>query len=332
MSIEIRPLDDPDQWNDLVKRSNQSTAFHLAEALSVLADESNTTLDLLVGYKGEEPCGIFPAFSKQVGPFSVVFSPPPNLKVSYLGPSLITPAGMKQRRRELRHSRFIDAAVEWLRDERGYVFATGRTAPGYNDVRPFLWNEFEATPRYTYVVDITRDPDDLLAAFSTDARRNVTADYDIDFTIEKGGPDEIQTILTNVDARHAEQNEPFPIDGAFVTRLYEALPDGVVRPIVCRTNGQFVGGQVVLELGTQSIAWFGIADYDIDLPVTDLLDWDYITTAPERGVETYDLAGANKRRLSRYKSKFASELVPYYQIDDGNTASRIAATLYNKLP
>lgn len=329
MSIEIQRIDGPDAWNDLVTGANAATPFHLAEALDVIATESGTTLHRLAGYKGQEPCGVFPVFTKAIGPATVAFSPPPNLKIPYLGPALRIREQTKQRRRELRHSRFLDACVEWLDDEAAPVFTTGRTAPGYDDVRPFLWNDYDVTPRHTYVIDLTRGPDDLLAAFSSDARSNVTAEYDVDYTVAED-PDAIETLVQSVIERHREQGESFPIEPGFVRRLHEALPEGVVRPVVCRCDGEFAGGKVVLELGDAALAWLSVADRDAALPVTDTIDWWYITDAAERGVATYDLVGANNRRLSRYKAKFAPDLTPYYRVERGSWPTVTAAKLYNR--
>jgi hypothetical protein len=331
MSVEIRRADGAGRWNDLVRQSDDTTAFHLAEALDVLADESGSTVHRLVGYKGEEPCGLFPVFTTSVGPFALAFSPPPDLKVPYLGPALLNTGKLKRRRLELRHGRFIDAAVEWLRREHGPSFATVRTAPGYDDARPLIWNDYEATPRYTYLVDLTRGPEELLSSFSTDARRNVTATHDVDHDVVQGGHDGIDDVVAGATDRHAEQGEPFPIDAAFVRRLYDALPDGVMRPQLCLCDGDFVGGQLTLEFNGTGVSWLAVSDYEADLPVSDVLDWAYITDAADRGVETYDLAGANNRRLSRYKAKFAGELTPYYRAESGSRPMVLASRLYGRL-
>ncbi|EMA70663.1 hypothetical protein C461_00202 [Halorubrum aidingense JCM 13560] len=329
MSIDIRSLDDPSAWNSLVTTSEMATPFHLAEALDVLADESNTTVHRLVGYKGQEPCGAFPVFTKEVGPITVAFSPPPSLKVYYLGPVLLNVDKLKRRRRELRHSRFLDGCVEWLDAEHSPAFTTVRTGPRYDDVRPFIWNDYEATPRHTYVIDLEPGTDALLESFSSDARRNITTEYDVEYTITEDQRG-IEPLIRGATERHAEQGESFPIDAAFMRRLFEELPDGVVRPVVCRCDGEFAGGKILLELGDQAIDWISVADRDVEIPVTDLVDWWYITQAVDRGVESYDLAGANNRRLSRYKSKFAPELTTYYRADRGSWPALAAMKLYGK--
>jgi len=325
--IDVRQLD-ADSWNDLVTTAPDATGFHLAESLDVLADETDTTVYRLAGFKGEEPCGLFPVFVKSFGPVTTLFSPPPGVKVNYLGPLLVNADKLKQRRRELRHSRFVDACIEWLDSTVSPSFTTVRTTPGYADVRPFVWNDHDATPRYTYVVDTTRDPDDLLAAFSSDARRNITDDHDTDYEIRAEGADAIDDIVTGVIDRHAEQDESFPIGPTFVRELYEAAPDGVVTPITVRADGEFLGGHVLVELNDTCISWLGVSDLDHDLPITDLLDWHCIQRAHDAGYSGFDLAGANNRRLSEYKSKFAPTLVPYYRVESGSWPLRAAASVY----
>ena len=330
MTIDVQSLDDPKAWNSLVTASETATPFHLAEALDVLAARSGTTVHRLVGYKGQEPCGAFPVFTKRVGPVTAAFSPPPNLKVAYLGPVLLNAGKLKRRREEIRHGRFLDACVEWLDAEREPSFTTVRTAPRYDDVRPFIWNDYEVTPRHTYVVDLSRGTDELLAAFSSDARRNITTEYDVEYEIAQDRA-AIDPLIRGATERHAEQGEGFPIDAAFIRELFEVLPEGVVRPIACRSEGEFVGGKLFVELGDQVINWVSVADRDADIPVTELVDWWYMNRAAERGVRWYDLAGANNRRLSRYKSKFAPELVTYYRADRGSWPVMAASKIYERM-
>lgn len=331
MSIEIRRLDARDRWDDLVRKSETGLGFHLAGALDVFAAASDTTLDRLVGYKGEEPCGLFPAFTTNVGPVAAMFSPPPNLKVNYLGPCLVNFEGMKQRRRQKRHGRFVDAAIDWLERERGLTYGNVRSAPGYDDVRPFVWNDFDAEPRYTYTVDLDRGEDDLLAAFSTDARRNVTDDYDVSCELSDAGPAAIDEVVDAVRSRHEEIDEPFPVDGSFVRELASVLPDGAIRTYVCRRDGQLLAGTVSVELEDYSVGWMAYADSDADFPASDVLEWRYMRDAIDRGITDYDLAGANVRRISSYKAKFGPALVPYYNAEYGSSGIKRLASLYDRL-
>ncbi len=331
MSIDARPLDDSDRWNDLLADTEQPTAFHRAEALDVLADYANAEVHRLVGYKGQEPVGLFPVFTVEKGPMTAAFSPPPELKMHYLGPTLLNRQTLKRRRRDKRHRRFVDACLDWLNEHRDPQFMQVRTAPGYDDVRPFVWRDFDATPRYTYVVDYTRGEDELLSAFSSDARKNVTNGYDVDYEIREAGVAGIEHIVEQVRARHQAQDESFPITTEFVTELYEALPDGAMRAHVCRIDGEFAGGVLNAEYDGRSFNWLGSAKTDADIPVNDLLDWEFAREAIDRGVEARDLAGANNPRIAQYKAKFAPDLVPYYRLQAGTKTGNVAAKLYDRL-
>jgi len=331
MSIDARPLDDSDRWNDLLSDTDEATPFHRAEALDVLAEHANADCHRLVGYKGQEAVGLFPVFTLEKGPMTAAFSPPPNLKIHYLGPALRNAQSLKRRRRDKRHRRFVDACLDWVEERYEPQFTQVRTAPGYDDVRPFVWRDFDATPRYTYVVDFTRGEEDLLAAFSSDARQNVTSDYGADYEIREEGVGGVERIVEQIRARHEAQDEAFPITTSFVTDLYEALPEDVMRAYVCRIDGEFEGGLLDAGLGDRSFNWLGGAKTDSDVPVNDLLNWRFSRDSMERGVEWRDLAGANIPRIAQYKAKFAPELVPYYRLQDSTRAGDLAAKLYESL-
>lgn len=331
MSFEVRHVDDPGRWNELLTDTTHPTGFHHAAALDVLADHSGTTCHRLAGFKGEEPVGVFPVFTTRKGPATVAFSPPPNLKLPYLGPRLLERQPLKRRRRDKRNRRFVDACHEWLQREHDPGFTAIRTAPGFDDVRPFLWQEYDATLRYTYVIDLDRSPDELLSAFSADARRNVTDDYDVDYEIAEGTIDDVDRIVEQVEERHAEQGESFNLGAPMVRDLYEELPDGVIRPYVCRIDGSFIGGSVNVEFEGRSICWIGVTKVDADLPVNDLIDWEYPKEAMDRGITSYDLAGANNPRIARFKAKFAPDLVPYYSLEKGTRTMTALSKLYGTL-
>jgi len=331
MSIDVRPIDDQDRWNELLTEVTHPTAFHHTAALDVFEAHSGATCHRLVGFKGEEPIGLFPLFTMEKGPVTTAFSPPPDLKVSYLGPRMIFRHDPKRRRRDKRNRRFVESALDWLEDHHGPRFTTIRTAPEYEDTRPFIWREFEATPRYTYVVDLEREPDELLSAFSSDARSNVTGDYDVDYEIGLGDVDDIGKILGQVRKRYAEQDESFTLETAVVEELYESLPEGVLRPYVCRIDGEFAGGILNVEYGDRAIRWIGGTKVDVGIPINDLLDWNYCRDAIGRGARSYDLAGANNARIASFKAKFAPDLLTYYTLQRGSVGMTALSKLYSKL-
>lgn len=330
VNLSVERMDDDARWNELLERSPAATAFHRAEALATIAAHSGTELHQLVGRSDSGVIGLFPVFCASIASVSVAFSPPPGLKVSYLGPAYVhrasgsngatgtgpndAPAVDTTRPGERVRTRFIDAVAEFVGTVIDPRYVHVRTTPGC-DPRPFMWNGYDPTPRYTYVVDVRSSIDDLFMSFSGDLRENVRGADDVAHEVSEGTVTDIGHVLDRLRARHDEQGVQFPLTVPFVRDLYDALPDGTVRVFVCRSEGDVVGGQLTLETDSTMSAWQGVGDRDHELPVTDLLDWTAIKDAHSRGLDRYDLVGANDPRLCQYKGKYNSGLDTYYSLE-----------------
>ncbi|WP_336003501.1 lipid II:glycine glycyltransferase FemX [Halorientalis halophila] len=320
----------PARWNEFCDVAPAATPFHRYEALTVLAERSGATLHPFVGYQDGSPVGLFPVFERSRGPVSTLFSPVPDLKVPYLGPVLFDLGDGSPSDRERRRWAFLDASLSCFesRFEPRYVHV--RTTPNFADPRPFVWRGFDLVPRHSYVVDLTPGPEALLDSFSSDARRNVRDPPDT-VEIREGGHDAIERIVRRVTARHEEQGETYLVTPEYVSELYDALPDGVVRPYEVVLEDRAVGGMVTLEAGDTIYRWQGGAKPDVDAPVNDLLDWAIMREAIDRGIERYDLVGANEQRLTDYKAKFAPDLVTFHSLVASTRPMNLASTLYKRL-
>lgn len=333
MSIEVTQFEESDaeEWNSLVDRAESKTPFHRFDVLTALADESGSDCCPLVGYKGQEPVGLFPLFGVSKGPISATFSPPPNVKTPYMGPLLLNMDKLKRRKRDRRHRQFIESCLEWADGEFSPQYTNVRTAVRHADVRPFVWNGFDAVPRYTYEVDLTVGESELLESFSRDLRAKVTEEYDRQYEISEGGAEAIEHIVRQTRARHEEQGESFPVSASMPIDMYENAEDGVVRPYRCDLDGEFVGGLIALDNGETLYSWIGGAKVDVDLPTNDLLNWQVCKDGIERGLTTYDLGGANNPRLCSYKAKFAPELSTYFRVHRATRTGDALVELYDKL-
>ncbi|GAB3689741.1 hypothetical protein GCM10028857_25440 [Salinarchaeum chitinilyticum] len=331
MSVDTSLLRDAEAWNELVERSEETTPFHRYEALEVLAEHSGTTLYPYVGYKGQEPIGLFPVFALERWPLRTAFSPPPDLEVSYLGPAQLNGHSAKQRKAEKRHRRFVEAVVDAVDEEIAPHYAHVRAGTAYDDPRPFIWNDFDPTPRYTYHVDLTPDVDDLFMSFSSDVRQNVRKAEEFDYELELGDGDDVERIIERVQARHDEQDVTYNVTPAFARDLYESLPEGAARAYVCELDGAFVGGKITLEDEETCYGWQTVTDLESDLPATDLIDWTVMQAAKERGRERIDLIGANDQRLCGYKAKFNPEVRTHYSLESSSAPTDAIKAVYKRV-
>jgi len=328
--MEIRQADGTTPWDEFVCESPQGTPFHLRGALAAAARHSGGRLHRLVGYEDGEPVGLFPVLERRRGPVTAVLSPPPGLKMSYGGPLLLT-GELPPVAAERRHRAFVDACLSRLGAELSPEYVHLRTAPGYDDTRVLAGHGFDATPRHTYVVDLTLGTERLLREFSSDARRNVRDGGPPGCTVEVGDDRALRRIIRQVRERHEELGLDYPLTPEFVCELRRALPDGTLRPYVCTLDGEFAGGRVTLEANGTVYGWQGGAKPDHDVPITDLVDWQVIRDGVERGLSGYDLVGANNPRTSEYKAKFAPALVRHYELERGSMPVRAVARLYRRL-
>ncbi|AFO56661.1 MULTISPECIES: GNAT family N-acetyltransferase [unclassified Natrinema] len=334
MSVDIRALDprtDADEWNRYVERSAGTNPFFRAEALRLQAEDTGTTPYLLAGFKGQEPVGVFPVFEYTRGPVTGAFSPAPHSWTSYLGPSLLNVEKLKQRKADRRTKRFIEGCLERIEDEIAPLYSKFVTAE-FDDIRPFVWNEYDVKPGHTYVVDLEGSEDELLKRFSSDARSNIrNADGDR-YTIAEGDTDDVARIVQKVRDRYESQGQPFRLSTDFARSLHEMLPDGAIRPYVCRVDGEFLGGILVVESDRTRYRWQGGVkpDADVDIAINDLLDWHVMRDGLHGDIDAYDLVGAGVPSINRYKAKFNPRLEIQYEITAGAFGIDLLVDRYQK--
>lgn len=334
MSIEIIADDDElvSRWDEYVSRSPQGTVFHSLDFLRVIARHSDTSFHLLGGFKGQEPVGVFPIFHRSIGPFEIVFSPPPNVGMFQLGPALLNTDSLKQRRREKRTRRFLDGCIDWIATELDPFYFHLRMHHAFDALRPFQWRGFELTPLFTYVVDLDVDEEDHLMRFSSDARANIREMREHDCIVEERGADGIHQVMSHLHDRYDEQRRSFPLSAEYVIDLYETLPTGTVRSYVCTVDGEFATGMITLEGETTIYRWQGGVRPTVEFPANDYLDWRIMRMARDRGKQRYDLVGANTERLTEYKAKFNPTVVDYSMAVGGACWAQLAADLYQRVP
>jgi hypothetical protein len=316
------------QWNDLLSETPQATPYHQYEFLETLASYTNTTLHPLVGLQNDRPIGLFPVFEKSLGPLTALLSPAPKLKARYLGPLLLETGSPTATER--RNHAFVDATLSCLESRFAPNYMHFRTTPAYSDHRPFRWAGFEANPQYSYLVDLSPDPSTLLDQFSSDARNNIRTSTS-DIRIGEADETAIPPLVDQLQARHETRNESYHVTAAFVTDLYDRLPDGVVRPYTVRRDDTILGGMITLEYGDTVHRWQGGVKPDVDLPVNDLLDWHIMQRAAERDCRYYDLVGANHRSIARYKAKFDPELVTFQSLVKSSAMMEFGSRIYRYL-
>lgn len=328
--LEADATAEADRWNQFVDRSPQGTALHRTEALAVVADHAGAELHRLKGFVDGRLVGVMPIFERSVGPLTAAFSAPPGLGLPPLSPCL-EGGDRTAGERAITDDGFLRACWEHVARtiDPDYVRLTvdGTVPVNALTVRDGIALE----PRFTYVLDLSADRDELFSGFSSDARRNVRNTDPDRYEIYEGGRSAIRRIVERMQRRYREQDMHYPVSVEFVSDLYDEMPTGAVRPYAVAVDGEFSNGLVVLDDGETVSRWQGGGKTDVDVPVNDLLDWQVIREAVERGRREYDFVGANTPSICDYKAKFNPDLVGGCVVERSSAGMGLIRDVYRRL-
>ena len=305
------------RWDDILP-ANGVEIFHRSDLLRVLQKHTPGELVLLGGFRGEQPVAMLPVFVRSPPFVRAVVSPPPGFSIPRMGP-LLMESSPKRRKQETVNHEFTEAIIETLRIDEPRTTMGMVCSPEYTDPRPYLWEGFHVTPRYTYRIDLEDGTeDDVLMSFSRDLRSEIRSCDELDVSVGIEGADAAVRVHRDLEDRYAEQGIEFPPSRAFTRDLVTTLDD--TRVYVARgPDGDYLSGITVLYSNDEAHFWHGGtgANYD-GVSVNSLLHWriieDILTDPSLESVTRYDLGTVNNERLSRYKSKFNPDLVPYYEL------------------
>lgn len=328
--MEIRRLD-TGEWNRTLPSSGIGV-FHTAEALSVLDDHADADMQLLGGFKGQEPVGLLPVFVRENAVGRAVFSPPPSMGVPHMGPVLM-PTSPKRRKRERVNGDFTRAIVDELDVTSRRTLFRMVGGPEYTDPRPFLWVDQEVDTRFTYVLDVPEDTEALLDSFSRDLRREIRKASELDLAVSVEDEEAAERVARDVVSRYEEQGETAPFTVEYVRDLVGALGDHARTYVVRDGEGDYLGGIVALYSNDRAYFWQGGVGRNYEgISTNSILHWrvirDISNGSPIESVDEYDLVGANTERLCEYKAKFGADLVPYYVVESTGRGMDIAKRAY----
>lgn len=329
--MDIRELDLA-EWGERLPESGFEV-FHVPEALSVL-DRHSTTGDLRLygGFKGDRVVGLAPLFVERKFGLTVVSSPPPSMHVPHLGP-LVMPASPKQSKCERVNQRFTQSVLEEVgTGSRTLLFVL--CSPEYRDPRPYHWADQTVNVSFTYSLEVgAASPEEVIRSFSRSRRREIRNAEDLPVTIDVGTVEDARHVFEQTQSRFSEQNEYFGLTWPFVRDLVSALEDRARVYVARAPDGEFLSGIVALYSNDTASFWLGgvKSTYD-NVSMNTVLHWEIVRDIAEDpaldSVTSYDMVGAGEYRLSKYKSKFGPDLVPYYVVESGGSVMSVAKSAY----
>ena len=260
-------------------------------------------------FRGEEPVCLFPLFYKSYGGLKAVFSPPLQTNVPYLGPAFSEGYySLRQRRKE----GYLNDAVEEVSRELARLspsYVSVDAAPGFDDVRPFLWSGYDVDVKYTYVIDLAKPLDRIWEGFDASCKKRIRR-------CERTAPE----IRRSADTRafYRIMDERLRLKGQssvygsqsheYLRDILTAFPENVKMHFL--HDAGVSGVQVTCEYRDTLLLWLGSANGHYN----EYLIWELIKRAKAAGLRRFEIYDGHTRRLTPFKAKFGPALEKCYSV------------------
>lgn len=317
-------IDDKNAWDKFIDSSPYGTLFHKWDFLKIIEKYTGYRLHTYATLRGEEITCAMPVFSKKTMGINMVFSPPPQT-VPYLG-FVMTPLydPLKQRKKES----YLNIAMDEIEAELTKLspnYTSIITVPGFVDVRPFEWKNYDVNTDYTYVLNIEKPIEQIYNSFDRNCRESIKAvkDEPLEMKIQN----DPYTLYKMMDERLVEIGLTFNRHSPeYLNDILKAYPENMKMYYLY--NGENIEGiQVVCEYKKRFMLFMG----NVKGHANEYLTYELIKKAKASGFKELENPDANTFRLCAYKSKFSPALQTYFSIRRMDAIGRLGMFGYSKM-
>jgi lipid II:glycine glycyltransferase (peptidoglycan interpeptide bridge formation enzyme) len=263
------------EWDNFVESSPQGTFLSSIKWMN-LYDEPHVTWGY---YKGNQLMGGFGGFLK-------------NMPLCAFQGVLIAPTTGKY---TATTSLYNEVATALLKD--GVLpneFTNHYTFP---DIRPFLWEGYKPTVRYTYVVNLNQELSDL----EKQTRYEINHPYHIG-TVTKESKD-IQFFDALYETTFERKGMKRPITSQMMYSIYETMKGQL---FISSDNST---GVMMVTDNKRAYYLFGASD---GTSTSSQTVWDALQSMRRQGFAEVDMCGCNNREIGSFKKGFSGKLQVYF--------------------
>lgn len=175
----------------------------------------------------------------------------------------------------------------------------------YQDIRPFLWNNYQITPRYTYHLDLNT------VHYAENVQRNLKKAEKGEFTIA-----ELNDFETAFSFNQADLKQ-YGMSRSRIKKIYcffeLCYQKGYVKLYGVYDQGKLSSSTIILLDTFQQRAYLSLLSKVNQGTEQHTLLYDYlVTTLKEQGISSFDLCGANTKPIALFKSRFNPQLIHYF--------------------
>lgn len=327
--MAIKYITEKNLWDRFIDDSPYSLIYHKWDFLKSVEKYTRYQFLSCGIYKGEKLVSVFPLFYKKIFGVKLLFSPPPQSGIPYLGPVMEKDfESLKQDKKES----YLNLVAEEIDDEikkikPNYFLAV--LVPGILDIRPFQWLNYQIKQSYTYTINLQPEPDAIWDSFAPICRHNIRKGEDIKCTTTEC--EDISVLNGMITERYNEQGLNHTVNSDYLKEVMTTYPENIILTGLY-DNDKMIGA-ALNQAYNRFIGWMGLPK-PLDKKYTyvnEFLIWQLIRKAKLMGVRKFEISGANKQNLCRYRSKFNPQLEIYFTISKKDIFGKTAEAIYFRL-
>jgi hypothetical protein len=259
----------------------------------------------------------WPFYEEKRGLFHVITLPPLTHR---LGPWLDLGDATKSARRYELEKDLTNALLEQLPS---YDILQINCHSGITNMLPFVWNGFEETARYTYVIDLAQSEEELWGALRENIRRE-SRKARKQLTIET--TTDIEACIELIGKSYARQGNPNPFDSAPMRRLDAACAQRGRREILVARDETGALHAALYLVWDSKVTYYLAGGADPELRTSgahSLLVWEAILRSKARSVE-FDMTGSMVESIERFFRAFGGQQRVYFSLNKMSRRARFA--------
>jgi predicted N-acyltransferase len=299
--MELKELDRESaaKWDSLIENYKGKRPFHNTAWLDFLEKSQNAKKRLFKIIDAGRTVGYFCGLEIKKGPFKIFGSPLEGWNTPHMGPLVSSDSDQKA---------VIGAIGDYFKENR---FSVLEFSSEFLDDTVMRAEKFGRYIKYTSLINLSsRSEDELWNALSSNCRTRIRKARKDNLTVETAGEGD----STFIDEYYLQLKEVFkrramaaPYRKERVERLFDLLKgkDMLLALQVKKPDGETVASGIFI-FDERYMFLFGMAGRTkyLHLSPYELLVWESIRTAKQKGIGTYDLGGLGGGGLGRFKNKF----------------------------
>ena len=323
--IKVRKIVDNALWDQFVKNSPHGTVMSTSAWLQAGADAQGGNAVKVGVWDGENLIAGVSYVEVFKGPFKKATTPvlTPYGGFIYNIDSDITGSGQGSL-----HLLCAEKLVSFLEKNYHYIFLVH--TPAFFDIRPFSWQNWNESVRYTYRMDIT-DTEALWNKFRKGLKSKIRQ---AEKSVEVGGSISAEQIGEIYSRLYRDRGKISPVpDKLFTSMIKNLIKSGLVKVTSAREiNGKIIASLVVTYDEKTIYTWsYGTIPEKNYTGADSLLIWNAIQLYSKTH-QKLDMVGANIPSIAFFKKGFGGLLTPYYVTEHySSPITRTAFYAYAKM-